>query len=154
MKTRKFLAAAILPLLLLTGCAKQPAITNVPAGVNIASVQAWGAAVDNFHLIETARHTADGVLRPLVLNKTLPVSVLQTMVKVDNYALAALDILDKSPENFNQSVAAQVTALASNILTEIAALNTPTPGLPDSASRQLAAIKVSAVKIQAMKGVK
>lgn len=138
-----FLALAIT----LAACVKQPVLTNVPAGVSPAAVTAWGTAVDNFHLIETARHAADGVLRPLVVNKTLPVSVLLTMEKIDGYALSALDVLDKSPDNFSQSIADQVTALASNILTELVNLNQP------AVAAQVSTMKAGATKVRSLKGV-
>lgn len=147
----------IVPLLLLSavlsvGCVKQPAtITNLPTGVSQPVVLAWGAAVDNFHQIETARHTADAVLRPLVLSKVLPVSVLQGMEKIDGYALNGLNVLDKSPNSFSQSIADQLTTLASSILTELAGLSQP--GIPGSAATELAKIKVSATTVKAMKGV-
>lgn len=132
---------------ILSACAKQPALTNVPANVNVAAVTAWGTAVDNFHLIETARHTADGILRPLVANKTLPASVLQAMQKIDAYALSALDVLNKSQNNFTQPIADQVTVLASNILAELAGLTQP------SVSSQVTTMRAGALKVQSLKGV-
>ena len=126
-------------------------ITAVPTGVNVTSVQAWGTAVDGFHVIMTARASADAILRPLVLNKTVPVSVLKAMVKIDGYSADALDILDKNPDNFSQPIAAQVTALASQILTEIANLNAPK--LPATATSQVAKMDAAATKVQAMRGV-
>ena len=123
MKRTKLILVSLLLALTLTGCAEQQVspISQPSVVVQQTEAQLWAKAVDYFSQIETARHAANQIALSLSKQNPplVPVAVLSSFVKVDQYAIAANKLLQSSPNTFGQPLAQQVLALASSILTEL-----------------------------------
>lgn len=125
----------------LVGCSASQTPSTQPPPTTTTTVQqteaqVWAKAVDYFGTIETARHTANQIA--LTLSRAnppkMPVSVLTSFVKVDQWTIQANKLLQASPNVFNQYIATQVTLIAGQILAELTQWNSAASANPQLAN--------------------
>jgi len=104
----------------LVGCAaRQSTITNLPAGVTQAQVQSWDSAVANLHAIAIANsnlrvaviqlHATLGTNgQPVLPSGQVYVDILTAIGRIDQAENAASSFLSTVPNNWNQSISAQI----------------------------------------------
>lgn len=113
------------------GFACQQNVTQPPTDTQqLAEARAWAKMVDYFGIIETSRHTANQIALDLSLQNPplVPVSMLESFVKINEWTIHANNLLQTSMDNFEKPVATQVIALAVQIIGELKTIPAPTAG--------------------------
>lgn len=142
------------------GCSHRT-ITNLPPGVTQGQVAAWATATDQLKVISDSVHAVQNTV--IQLNRSgnfqdvpqykMAIQSLANIVKVE---LAANDVLQKTPQNFGQPVAVQITALSAEILNQLIQLTASTGGVSGTAAQTLrnsiAAIQLAAKTIHDLGG--
>lgn len=121
-----------------------------PASVQLTEAQAWSKAVDYFGVIEESRHAANQFALTLSRQNKIPVSVLDSFVKIDGWAIQANKLLQGSPNVFNQSISTQVILLANQILLELTQYNSAAKAYPEL-STPLMKMESAATSIKGLK---
>lgn len=114
--------AIIILAVALTGCgARQTTITNLPAGVTQAQVQAWDTAVKNLHAIAIANsdirqavitlHATVGANgQPVIPSGAAYVAILNAVGRVDQAENDASAFLSKVPNDWSLSTKQKIDA--------------------------------------------
>lgn len=111
------------------GCAARTKnITNLPAGVTQAEVQAWDNEVAALHKMATitssVRQGIIGLEKAGAFPDTVAyVNALRAVAKVDQLELAASDYLKSTPEYFGQPQKDKIRGMLNDIAGELEGLN-------------------------------
>jgi hypothetical protein len=114
--------------MLFAGCAARVKnVTNLPAGVTLQQVQAWDSAIADLHKIASVVSTLRPSLTDLhaggALDDAYYGDALRVMGTIDQAELAAVAVLQQSPQNFSASAKQQVAGYIQTISTQIQHLN-------------------------------
>lgn len=144
---------------MLGGCAaRQPGSVPQPPVDTIreAEERAWIKAVDYFGQIEAARHTGNQLALTLSRQNLIPVEVLRTFVRINEWSIQANKLLRSSERNFSKPVAVQVTLLAQQILSDLSQWSTGNQGalianLSPALRHEILAMEVAAIKVKELR---
>ena len=159
--TNRYSQKAVLVLaIIMAGCVHNT-VTNLPPGVTAAQVNAWTTAVNQVKIISDSVHAAQGTVIQLNRSGQFPdgpayKSAITALAEITKGGIAANQVLQTVPNNFGQPVATQVVSLATQILTQVAALTTSTSGVAKSAlatlNTSIAAMQLAAKTMADLKG--
>lgn len=123
-----FVAACIAGVLFAGCAARYSSVTGLPAGVTEKQAKDWDAAIANLHKIAIAssfvRQGIMDVNKATPLDKEYYGQFLGYIAKVDELQLSASALLRQRPEYFGSSEQVTIGKYASDIMAELAKLNT------------------------------
>jgi hypothetical protein len=123
----KLLAVGFLASSLLSGCAAQKTVSNLPAGVTQAQVQQWDSAVQALSKIATVnsslRQTVIGLHQAgVIADGKVYGEMLTAIGKIDSAQLSAAAMLQAYPNTWTPGLSAQIQQYVNIISAQLTAI--------------------------------